>query len=211
MKNKALTNASVITAGLASLCCIGPLVAVGLGLGAFGASALFEELRPYLLGVTAALLGTAFYFAYRKPSAEACADGSCAVAPGKKSRKVTLWLVTALVVPLAAFPYYSTLFWTSAASGGTTAPMAASSPPGSAQVVFEVDGMTCPGCAAEIQETMRRHPGVTTALVDFEAKTAQLVYNPAVVSVAQLSGVIADLGFTVSPRMRDRKGVSNED
>ena len=45
-KNKTLTTAPVLTAVLASLCCIGPLVAVGLGLGAFGASAFFDSLRP---------------------------------------------------------------------------------------------------------------------------------------------------------------------
>ena len=55
--NKALTTASALLAGLASLCCIGPLVAVGMGLGTFGAAAFFEGLRPYLLIVAAVRLG----------------------------------------------------------------------------------------------------------------------------------------------------------
>ena len=38
--SEGLTVASVLTAGLASLCCIGPLAAPALGLSAFGASAL---------------------------------------------------------------------------------------------------------------------------------------------------------------------------
>ena len=61
MMNKALTTVSVLVAGLASLCCIGHLMAVGLGLGTFGAAALFEGLRPYLLIVTGALLVVGFY------------------------------------------------------------------------------------------------------------------------------------------------------
>ena len=58
MKDKSLTLASILAAGVASLCCIGPLVAVGLGVGSFGAAAWFEELRPYLLGFTALLLAS---------------------------------------------------------------------------------------------------------------------------------------------------------
>ncbi len=86
MMDKALTTASVLVAGLASLCCIGPLMAVGLGLGTFGAAALFEDLRPYLLIVTGALLVAGFYLTYRKQPAEQCADGSCAVMPPKRTQ-----------------------------------------------------------------------------------------------------------------------------
>ena len=120
MENKSLTIVSVIAAGLASLCCIGPLVAVGLGLGAFGAAAFFESVRPYLLVVTVALLGTGFYLTYRKQPQEQCADGTCAVMPPRKSQKLALWLATAIVLPLAAFPYYSALFWADAASASAT-------------------------------------------------------------------------------------------
>ena len=62
MKDKSLTFASIVAAGVASLCCIGPLAAVGLGLGSFGAAQFFEGLRPYLLGTTGLLLAGAFYF-----------------------------------------------------------------------------------------------------------------------------------------------------
>ncbi len=92
MENKSLTVVSVITAGLASLCCIGPLVAVGLGLGAFGAAAFFESVRPYLLVVTVGLLGAAFYLTYRKKPEEKCEEGVCAVAP--KRQGLALWIAT---------------------------------------------------------------------------------------------------------------------
>ncbi len=71
-----------VIAGLAaSLCCIGPLVALSLGLGSFAASAWFAQWRPVLLGVTFVLLGLAWYLTYRRPKAD-CADGSCARPPG---------------------------------------------------------------------------------------------------------------------------------
>jgi len=58
MKEKSLTLASIIVAIAASLCCIGPVVAVALGIGAFGLAAAFESVRPHLLGLTFVILRT---------------------------------------------------------------------------------------------------------------------------------------------------------
>src|SRR5229473_3100431 len=95
-KSKALQKAtlggSVLAAITASLCCIGPLVAVLLGASGFAASAVFEKWRPVFLVVTFALLALAWYLTYRKPKA-ACADGlACATKLVSKWNKVVLWL-----------------------------------------------------------------------------------------------------------------------
>ena len=198
--NKGLTAASVLTAGLASFCCIGPLVAAVIGVGAFGAGALFESVRPYMLAATAALLGTAFYLAYRKSSGAECADGSCAVSPGRKRQRALLWIVAGLAVPLAAFPYYSGLFMGAEGTADHTAMASTSTEAGNANVVLNVEGMTCEVCASGMQATLSRKAGVSSATVNFEEKIARLVYDPSLVSVEQLTESIADLGFTATPR-----------
>lgn len=112
MRERVMLGGSLFTAITASLCCIGPLAAILLGLGSFGAAAVFESWRPYLLGATFALLAAAFYFTYRQRKA-ACADGSVCVTRPAAARwdKIMLWLTTGLVVAFAAFPYYSALVW----------------------------------------------------------------------------------------------------
>ena len=200
MENKSLTIVSVIAAGLASLCCIGPLVAVGLGLGAFGAAAFFESVRPYLLVVTVALLGTAFYLTYRKQPQEQCADGTCAVMPPRKSQKLALWLATAIVLPLAAFPYYSALFWADAASASVTVFAGKPADGDWTVAVFDIEGMTCAGCAASIRTTLDQVAGVSTAEVSFDSKTARVTYHASHVSVEQLVTAISELGYEVRPR-----------
>src|SRR6266849_529280 len=110
-KSKALQKAtlggSILAAITASLCCIGPLMAVALGAGGFAASALFEKWRPVFLGVTFALLELAWYLTYRKPKTM-CAEGSvCASKPVSKWNKVVLWFATAFVLVVAAFPSLS--------------------------------------------------------------------------------------------------------
>ena len=200
MENKSLTIVSVVAAGLASLCCIGPLVVVGVGLGAFGAAAFFDSLRPYLLVVTVAFLGAAFYLRYRKTPAEDCADGSCLVVPPQRSQKVLLWLATAIVLPLAAFPYYSGVFWGDAASASATAFAGKPADGDWTVAVFDIEGMTCAGCAASIQTTLDQVAGVSTAEVSFDAKTARVTYHASHVSVEQLVTAISKLGYEVRPQ-----------
>ena len=43
-----------------ALCCLGPLLAVTLGVSGAGMASTFEPLRPYFLGATAVLLGGGF-------------------------------------------------------------------------------------------------------------------------------------------------------
>jgi mercuric ion transport protein len=74
MKVKSLTVASIITAIAASLCCVGPVVAVGLGFGAAGLAAAFEPVRPYLVGLTFVILGSGFYRAFRWEPRHSAAD-----------------------------------------------------------------------------------------------------------------------------------------
>ncbi len=69
---------SIATAVIASLCCIGPAVLALAGAGSIGVFSAFEKYRPYFIGVTAVLLGAAFYLTYRKREVK-CEDGSCKI------------------------------------------------------------------------------------------------------------------------------------
>lgn len=95
---------SVITAFLASLCCIGPVVGVLLGVGGLGAAASLEVYRPYFLGVTFIFLGGAFYFSYGKK--EDCEEGeACDVRQGGGWQRILLWVATGVALIFAAAPY----------------------------------------------------------------------------------------------------------
>lgn len=94
--------AAVLAAGVASACCIGPVAFVLLGAGAFGASlSALEPYRPVLLGLTAVLLGGAFYIAYRPVSdCETCSPAS------RTRTRAAVWFAAALTVALVTFQYY---------------------------------------------------------------------------------------------------------
>ncbi len=95
---------SIISGLVASLCCIGPLVFVILGLSGAAFFTTFEQYR-WIFG-TAALgfLAVGFFVAHR--GVKECAPGtSCAINPGKgKLNKLILWIAAVLVVSLIFSP-----------------------------------------------------------------------------------------------------------
>lgn len=98
---------AVISAVLASLCCVGPFVLVMLGAsGAWvGNLRVFEPYRPIFILFTLGFLGAGFYNVYKKPK-EDCKPGSLCAAPRtKKVGRVFLWSATILVVFLLILPY----------------------------------------------------------------------------------------------------------
>jgi mercuric ion transport protein len=101
-----------LAAILASTCCLGPLILVGLGFsGAWiGNLTVLEPYRPLFIG--AALV--AMVFAYRRifRPARACEPGEvCAVPRVRTTYKVIFWAVAALVLVALAFPYVLPLFY----------------------------------------------------------------------------------------------------
>jgi len=108
--NKAIltTSGSVLSALLASLCCIGPVVFSIIGAGSLGFAAAFEPYRPYLMAMTVIFLGAGFYFTYRKREV-ACEDGNCKVESASTLVKLTLWVAAAIAVVFMFFPQIITL------------------------------------------------------------------------------------------------------
>jgi mercuric ion transport protein len=88
----------------ASLCCSGPLLYVALGIGGAGLASTFEPFRPWLIGLTAILLGLGFYAVYA-PGARCATDESAERM--RRRQKAMLWTGTLLALAFATFPTWS--------------------------------------------------------------------------------------------------------
>jgi hypothetical protein len=67
MKGKSVvTFAGIIVSAILAfkVCCIGPLILAGSGVGIIGGFSSLERYRPLFILITFALIGTAFYFTY---------------------------------------------------------------------------------------------------------------------------------------------------
>ncbi|WP_261796041.1 heavy metal translocating P-type ATPase [Numidum massiliense] len=60
---------------------------------------------------------------------------------------------------------------------------------------LQLHGMTCAACANRIEKGLNRLPGVAHATVNFALETARVEYNPAEVTVGELTKKVAALGY----------------
>lgn len=192
---KATLGGSILAAITASLCCIGPLVAVALGAGGFAASAVFEKWRPAFLGVTFALLALAWYLTYRKPKS-ACEEGSaCATKPVSKWNKMVLWFATGVVLLMAAFPSLSSAILRAT----QPSPPVAVADGNSAVLKVRIPSMDCAACAVSIQTKLRKQTGVVTAHVSYDTKEAVVQYDATKLTAEKIIAAIDATGFKAEP------------
>lgn len=100
--------AGIAAAIAASVCCVGPLVLLALGVSGAWIAQLtaLEPIRPVFIGVTLLLLSLAFYKLYIEP--RACAPTKACAAPASLRRqRAIFWFVTLFVAALLAFPWYA--------------------------------------------------------------------------------------------------------
>jgi mercuric ion transport protein len=107
----AASVSSIVSAFIASICCVGPLAFALLGIGGAGLLVKFEPYRPYFIAVTFTLLAAGFYLTYRKPKAAAATavgggpECACPAPSANRAGKIMLWIATVLVVAFLSFPY----------------------------------------------------------------------------------------------------------
>jgi len=111
-KGNCFLIAGILSAIGASICCVGPLVLLALGVGGawIGSLTALEPYRPIFIGLTLLFLGFAFYRLYLvRP---ACSpESGCANPRTLKRQRLVFWIVTVLVLGLVAVPWVAPLFY----------------------------------------------------------------------------------------------------
>lgn len=164
MNERWSTAGSLSAACAASLCCTLPLAAAGLGLGAASLASAFAPWRPLLIVVAAVFLGKGFYDAY-KPL-PACGESDPPA--NRRGARIGVWLSAAVALSLLGVPYVA---------GSLAAPAAPSTPPDGA-LVYHVEGMTCAGCEASVEEAIRSVKGVKSVDASFKDSKAVVELDP---------------------------------
>lgn len=189
-------GAGVVSALLASLCCLGPLVALLLGAGTFAAASWFAAWRPVFLAITFALLGAGWVFALRRRRASCATEGAaCASDRGGRASFLLLVFATLAAGGFAAYPLVAGRV---AAAVSDHAPTGANQTPIATDVrtlTVRIPSMDCEACAAGIAATLRREPGVVSAEVTYATKDAIIRYDAAATTSARIVAAIDATGF----------------
>lgn len=96
----------------ASVCCVGPLLLLALGIGGawVGNLTRMQPFRPFFIVLTLLFLGLAFRKLYISP--QVCVPGTpCANPDTLKRQRITFWIVATLLLGLLAVPWVAPLFY----------------------------------------------------------------------------------------------------
>lgn len=185
----------IIGAVGASICCIGPLLLLTLGIGGAWVSNLtaLEAYRPYFIGITLLFLGIAFYQVY-KPQKQKCSPGSeCEVSPSRKKEKIFLWMISIVSAGLIAFPYLFPKAVSAAKKSRVSAQL-----PSASVAVLKLNNLSCPSCAVSVEHALEQEEGVLNVSVSFEESKAIVNYDPALVQPEELIQRTKEAGFPSS-------------
>ncbi|RMG97852.1 MAG: mercury transporter MerT [Deltaproteobacteria bacterium] len=203
-------GAAVAAAVAASICCLGPVVLLALGIsGAWiGNLTALEPVRPLFILLTGAFLGYAYARIFReRPEPEACAPGSACASPRYRRFEgigfvaVVLVVASLLMAPEILGRRASNHDGAGAprASAPVAAGFAPSAEPTTARVVLSVENMTCQGCLHTVRTALEALPGVEGVEVRLSPPQAVVTYDPSRVSVSQLVEATTEAGYPSRP------------
>ena len=102
---------AVLAAIGASVCCVGPLLLLSLGIGGAWMSTLtsMETVRPFFFVISLIFIGLGYRKLYLIP--ENCKeDQACAISEVKQRQKKIFWIGSLLILLLLTFPWYAPYF-----------------------------------------------------------------------------------------------------
>ena len=156
MKDKLAAIGSLLLTAALSTCCTLPLALASLGLGSLSLGSIIHPVRPYMIGVAAALLTFGFFRVYARPSTA--------------KNRVLMWVSAAGFAVVVATPYVVTYVRDSRED------VADVDEPGTRRIVVHLDNVQYAACCeGPAKETLGALPGVRRVRINHLRKEATLV------------------------------------
>ena len=176
----------ILSAILGSICCLGPLLLVALGLGT-GAVLISRYHWVFIIAAIAILLWAWAKYLREKTVCD------CGRKPmrGRRIVVLTLLLATVLVLGFAGLNISRYVF----ASAPVAAQVQTQLADGLNRMTVSVEGLSCVACEIPVRHALRRIDGVKSVDVNAATKTASVDYEPAKTNPEQLVAAINSTGY----------------
>lgn len=187
MRNTVLTIFAAMGVGL---CCAGPILFTSIGATSLAGFTLLEPLRPYLSIMAIGLLGLSFWRSYRPSTKAAC----CSVEEKSQllRQRRTLWITAVVVTVFLAFPYIidQTVFASDGKfdDGGLRIDQIST---------WDIDGMTCSGCAMGLEASLAHEKGMEYCKVRFADGQMDCRVDNSKLIEKRIPDLIAPYGYKV--------------
>ena len=189
------TSAGVLSAIAASLCCITPVVALLAGSSSIAANfAWIEPARPYLIGLSIAVLALAWYLKLKLAKTD---DMDCNCETTKKASflqtKTFLGIITVFAILMIAFPLYAKVFYPNPKVQASTLAVIDNKQ----QVKFTIQGMTCEGCEEHVNNELSKVSGVIAYKTSYATRSSLVTFDKSKVDVKTIEAAINKTGYKV--------------
>lgn len=185
---------SVLSAILASSCCVPPLILLGLTLlgvgtaGFAGLSTTLGAVKWYLLPLAVVGVGSSYYLYFREK--RQCAGAACKIV-NEKLTKTVLSISTIVVVGFLTWSIYPYALGSSEILIGDNA--------GSPRLaVFQVDGMTCGGCEIAVDGAINATGLADSVKSSFTESKAYVWYADSDTDIEEFLSAINSIGYKAS-------------
>lgn len=184
------TKASILSAILASVCCLGPVVLVAVGLGSLGIGAFLGRYHWFFLGGAGVILISAWRV-YRREKAR-CDAEHCQVEsrPGVLATLIIATLAVALFGGLNVYTYVS-----SRAAAPVPETKAQAAKTNSKSVTIPIEGMVCLTCEIAVESSLKKLEGILSAKANARGGTVTIEYDSQKVSISQMIEAINQTGY----------------
>ena len=195
-KNAAYTG--LFAAVAASSCCIPPVIALIAGVGG-GASALswMEPFRPYLIGLAVLAIGYAWYSYLRTKKADDCCEVDAK--PKWYQTKGFLIGITLFAAISISFPYYAHIFY----PNNNNKEVVVVSEANMQTLNFDIEGMTCSGCAAHVENEVNKLSGIISVSASYDNENATVTFDKSKTAKKDIEKAINSTGYQVINKVKD--------
>lgn len=190
---KKLLGAGLLSALLASLCCITPLLALIAGGSGFASTFTWlEPARPFFIILTIGTLAFAWYQKLFKSKKEI--DCNCEDSPKESflRSKAFLGIISVFALIMLCFPYYSSSFYSNTNTNKEVLDVSSLK-----KSQFTVLGMTCSSCEAHVNHEVNKLQGVVKVTTSYENKNAVVEYDDSLTSIDEIEKAIEKTGYQV--------------
>src|SRR6266853_2846804 len=175
--------AGILAAVLGSICCVGPLLLIAVGLGT-GAAVIGRYHWFFVIGAFA-ILAWAWVKHFREKARCACEHRPM---DGRRISLFTLLVASVIVLAFAGLSIRSYAF----AGSPPVTPIANAN---FQRVVIAVEGIWCVACEIPVRHALKRIDGVASVQVSGAGKSATVDYDPEKTNPAQLVAAINSTGY----------------
>lgn len=181
----------ILSAIISSLCCIGPLLLVFLGLTSLGIGAIFSRYHWGFIGLALLVLTGAYYLYFREK--RRCAEAQCEM-QRKRISQIILGFATLAVLFFVGANLY--VYSAEKSSAKTTVVY---TPSQAVTTNFSVDGLSCFTCELTVKKSLKSLPGVYNVEASVKNKQVVVQHDPNQTNTDKLASTIEQIGYRVVP------------